>query len=394
MRKLRWWHVAVVGTALVLAALLFIESPPATNLYGGLASVLLLLVSWFALSRWADQAPGVSSLALIGLVAVSCGVGTGFDPVLATMQCVAYPITWFFAGSLRSALIGNLVLVVAVGVGFLFALGVSTGALVQTGITCALSLGLSLGLGLWFSRIYDTIHERQRLIDELQDAQDQVAALSRDAGAAGERERLAREIHDTIAQDLAGLVLTAQRGLRELAAGNTPATEKQLHILEENARNALVETRALVASGAAVGVDGGGLATALGRLASRFERETGIIVTVAADDTVAIERDSEVVLLRCAQEALANVRKHSNAGTATLSLSAHDGTTDLRISDDGAGFVPGGGSTGFGLTGLRERLALVSGTLDITSSPGGGTTLIARLPIASARAAATAELMT
>ena len=384
MRKLLWWHVAVVGTAIVLTALLFIESPPNSNLYGGLGAILLLLASWFTLGRLADEKPGIASLALVGLVAISCGMGTGFDPVLATMQCVAYPITWFFAGSMRSALIGNLVMVVAVGVGFLFALGTSSEALIQTGVTCALSLGLSLGLGLWFTRVYDTINERQRLIDQLQDAQAQVAALSRDAGAAGERERLAREIHDTIAQDLAGLVLTAQRGLRELAAGNTTATEKQLHILEENARNALTETRALVASGAAVGVEGGGLATALGRLAARFERETGIIVTVAADETVAIERDSEVVLLRCAQEALANIRKHSSAGSAALSLRAHDGTTDLRISDDGAGFAPEKNSTGFGLTGLRERLALVSGTLDITSSPGCGTTLIARLPMAQA----------
>jgi signal transduction histidine kinase len=380
MRRLLWWHVAVVGTAIVLAVLLYAEFPTGVSLLGGLASLAVLVIGWFVLGRAASNHEGWYSVGLIAVVVVASGAGTGFAPLLATIQCIAYPLVWYFAGSTRRALIGNLVLVVAVGVGFLFSLGTSTGALIQTGVTCGLSLCLSLGLGFWFSRVYDTIEERQRLIDQLEAAQAQLEALSRDAGAADERERLAREIHDTIAQDLTGLVLTAQRGRRELAAGNTAAAAKQLTILEENARNALTETRTLVASGAAVGVDGGGLATALRRLAERFERETGIVVTLSADESAVLNRDAEVVLLRCAQEALANVRKHSSAGTAVLTLTTRDGEIDLSISDDGAGFDPAGRTSGFGLSGLRERLALVHGTLDVVTRPGGGTTLVATLP--------------
>jgi signal transduction histidine kinase len=383
MKKLLWWHVAVLTTAVVLSAIVFIEAAPATAQVGALCSIAALVIAWFALGRRADCDAGWYSAALVVLVAVSCGVGTGFDPLLATLQCVAYPLVWYFAGSMRAALLGNLLLVLAVGIGFLFSVGTSRDELIQTAITCALSLGLSLGLGLWFSRIYDTIDERQRLIDQLEATQEQLAALSRDAGAAGERERLAREIHDTIAQDLTGLVLTAQRGRRELAAGNAAAAERQLSILEENARNALTETRALVASGAAVGVEGGGLATALRRLGERFERETGIIVTVQADDSTALTRDGEVVLLRCAQEALANVRKHSAAGTAALRLSVRAAEIDLSIQDDGAGFDPSSPGDGFGLVGLRDRLALVRGTLAVTATPGKGTTLVATLPRAS-----------
>jgi signal transduction histidine kinase len=210
-----------------------------------------------------------------------------------------------------------------------------------------------------------------------------VATLSRDVGATGERERLAREIHDTLAQDLTGLVLTAQRGLRELKAGNTAAAEKQLNVLEENARHALTETRALVASGAAVGVDGGGLVIALRRLAERFERETGIAMSVTAPESASLDRDSEVVLLRCAQEALANVRKHSTAKATAVALAVRAGTVELSITDDGTGFDPTSSSSGFGLAGLRDRLALVHGTLALTASPGGGTTLIASLPAAA-----------
>ena len=249
-------------------------------------------------------------------------------------------------------------------------LGAGLDALAVAGTIQGISLVFSIVLGLWISSIARRSEERQALIEQLEATRAELESLGRDAGAAGERERLAREIHDTIAQDLTGLVLTAQRGLRELRSGNTDATEKQLAILEENARNALTETRALVASGAAVGVDGGGLAPALRRLAERFERETGIIVTVSADEAAALDRDAEVVLLRCAQEALANVRKHSTAGTAALTLTARDGAIDLSISDDGAGFDPSAASTGFGLSGLRERLALVRGTLNVEAKPG------------------------
>jgi signal transduction histidine kinase len=381
MKKLLWWHVAVLGTGIVLAVLLFIEGNGGIHLIGGLASLAFLVIAWFTLGRMAECSGGWWSVSLIATVALACGVGTGFDPLLATMQCVAYPLVWFFAGSTPRALVGNLVLVASVGVGFLFSVGTTNAALVQTGITCALSLLLSLGLGLWFSRVYNTINERQALIDELEAAQSQLAALSRDAGAASERERLAREIHDTIAQDLAGLVLTAQRGTRELESGNDAAAREQFAILEDNARNALAETRALVASGAAVGTDGTNLATALRRLGARFERETGILVTVTADDAAVLDRDSEVVLLRCAQEALANVRKHSKAAATSLALASDDEGVSLSVADDGTGFDAGAHSTGFGLDGMRERLGYVGGSLEVVSAEGTGTKISARLPL-------------
>jgi signal transduction histidine kinase len=386
MKKLLWWHVAVLGTGGVLSVLLIIEDQSTVATVGAFCSIAFFIAGWFVFSRRAEEEHR-SALALIAVTVVAAAVGTGFSPTIAIIQTVAFPLIWFFAGELRTALIANILLAGGVGVGFLFSLGVGRENLEQTAITVAISLGLSLALGLWFSRVYDQIHERQDLIDELQAAQEELAALSRDAGVTDERERLTREIHDTIAQDLTGLVLTAQRGRRELGQGNTAAVEKQLAVLEENARHALMETRALVASGAAVGVDRGGLALALQRLAERFERETGIIVTVSADESATLDRDAEVVLLRCAQEALANVRKHSTAGTAAVTLSAHDGEIDLKISDDGSGFDPSKPSTGFGLTGLRERLALVRGTLAISAEPGGGTTLVATLPRSTERTA-------
>ena len=380
MTESRWWTLAVAVAVIVLSALIFWEQPPLTDLVGAIASMVLLAVVWVALGKRAltETPPANVIVALAVLVFTVSAVY--FKADAATIQCVSYPILWTVVKRLRTAIIGSAVLSVSVAVSMYLGLGGGVDAAVVAGTIQGIALIFSIALGLWITTISVRSHERAQLIEQLESTRAELAAVSRDAGAASERERLAREIHDTIAQDLAGLVLTAQRGLRELKTGNSVATEKQLRILEENARNALTETRALVASGAAVGVDGTGLATALSRLAERFERETGIIVTVAADDTSALDRDAEVVLLRCGQEALANVRKHSKAGTAALTLTVRDGKVDLSISDDGAGFDPVKASTGFGIAGLRERLALVHGTLDVVAVPGGGTTLVASLP--------------
>jgi signal transduction histidine kinase len=382
MTESRWWSVAVVATGLVLSILVLLEHPSVVRMVGAITATAILVALWLVLGGRALTDRRFGLIVAIGFI-ILAGLSVGFAASMATIQCVVFPVVWTVLDRTRTAVIANVGVAVAIGLGFFIGLGSTSSSLILAATIEGLSLAFSLALGLWITSIAEKSTERQLLIDQLESAQEQLAALSRDAGAAGERERLAREIHDTIAQDLTGLVLTAQRGLRELKAGNSAAAEKQLGLLEENARNALTETRALVASGAAVGVDGGGLAIALRRLAERFERETGILVTVEADDTAALDRDGEVVLLRCAQEALANVRKHSAAHAAALTLAARGGQVDLSITDDGGGFDPAAPSSGFGLAGLRERLALVRGTLAVTAAPGGGTTLIATLPRAN-----------
>jgi signal transduction histidine kinase len=379
MAQSRWWTIAVIAAGVVLSALVILERVSPVRTVGAIATTIAIVVIWLILGKraLADGRHGIAISIAFGLLA---SASAGFEPSMATIQCVVYPVIWSVLVRTRAAVIATVCVAVGMGTGMFIGLGATTSALVIASTIEGLSLIFSLALGLWITSIADTSEERRTLIHQLETAQEELAALSRDAGAASERERLARELHDTIAQDLTGLVMTAQRGLRELRAGNTAAAEKQLGVLEENARNALTETRALVASGAAVGVDGGGLAIALRRLAERFERETGITVSVDADDAAALDRDREVVLLRCAQEALANVRKHSSADAAALTLIMRDNEVTLSVSDDGSGFDPQVPSSGFGLAGLRKRLTLVRGNLDVTASPGGGTRLVATLP--------------
>jgi len=370
----RWWHVAVVGGSAVAAVIILLTESDPLLLTVGLGTTAAFLAAWFVLgARCGPTSPG--TLAFILVTIAYSGIVTAVSPSAAIVQCFVFPVVWTRLERLAPSLAANVGVAGAVGVG----LFLGTGSLYQAVITEALSLGFSIGIGLWITQILTKSDERRQLLEELQAAQRQLATLSRDAGVTSERERLAREIHDTIAQDLTGLVLIAQRASRELASGDTAAASEQLAVLEEGARTALAETRALVASSAPPALDDSGIAAALERLGERFERETSMLVEVTTEVQQALDRDLEVVLLRCAQEGLANVRKHSGASRASIRLVLNRGERSLRIADNGAGFEPGAARSGFGLSGMRERLDLVGGTLDIDSG-ADGTALLVTLP--------------
>jgi signal transduction histidine kinase len=202
--------------------------------------------------------------------------------------------------------------------------------------------------------------------------------MSRDAGATAERERIAREIHDTIAQSLTSVVMLAQRARLE-----QPTADSTLEMIESTARDALREARSLVAANAGLPQRDGSLADTLARLGERFTRETGVAVTTDAS-LAELPRGLEVVLLRCAQEGLANVRKHAHARAASVTVVQTAGAVSLRVADDGrglAGFQPSE-DNGFGLSGMRDRVGLVGGTLTVTDAAGGpGTVLTVDIPL-------------
>lgn len=374
----RWWWVAVLGMATLAGALAVLSLQTPWRLALALTGIGMLVLSW---ALWGDRRVEAEepSVPLVLGVAIATGVATAGFASLAILQALAYPVAWVFSRRLRDAVLANLAIGLAVGAGFTVSIGTEPGDLLQIAFTQALSLGFSLAMGVWISRMTALGEERGRLLAELQGAQEQIAALNREAGAAAERERLARDLHDTIAQDLTGLVMLAQRARREAAA-----PDATLAMIEEGARAALGETRALVAAGAALDADGLGFDGALHRLAERFERETGVTVSLTITDGVTLSRDAEVVVLRCAQEALSNARKHARARRIALEVGAvPPGSSDrvrLTVRDDGIGFDPGTASTGFGLSGMTERLALVGGTLRVDSAPGAGTVIVAELP--------------
>jgi signal transduction histidine kinase len=380
----RAWHLLFAVTIAVLVTLAISGIVSGQRGEGGALVALAVLVAGYAtIGARAFTRPRLSIPFVIVLIAC-CGVAVAYSPPMATVQAIACPLIWILLDRTRDAVVGTVVLTVVVAVAFVFPLG-PFGTGVPTAVFIeGISLVGSIALGLWISSIVDRSAERQRLIEELREAQAQLAVLNRDAGVTSERERLAREIHDTIAQSLTALVLLGQRARRELASGDARAADESLGLVEETARDALSETRALVAGSAPVDL-GAGLVFALERLARRFTRETGVEVRVqaAAPAASTINRDLEVVVLRCAQEALANVRKHAAAQSAELLLDEVGGAIRLTVHDDGRGFDPAAASDGYGLAGMRDRLALVRGHLDTTSEEGRGTTLTVTLPAAA-----------
>lgn len=375
MLRSRWWTVAVAAVASVCAIVLVVDRPSVAELVVGLGVLAVFVVAFFVVGRAAEDGSGRAA-AFIVLCVVTTGVLVSLAPPLAIFQSVAMPIGWVITRTRRAGITASAFVAGAAGVGFFVSLGPSWDATASALITVTFSFVGSVALGLWIWRIAEYGDERARLLEELTAAQDELAALHRDAGVTGERERLARELHDTIAQSLAGMVLLAQRSRRELTSGRL--TDATLELLEDAARDALTETRTLVAGSAPVEL-GAGLAGALEVLAERFRRESGVSVAVSVSLDAPLDRDAEVALLRCAQEGLANVRKHAGASTVTVSLCDEGGDAVLSVADDGRGLDATAIPDGFGLSGLRARLALVGGSLAVSGSPEG-TTIEARLP--------------
>lgn len=224
--------------------------------------------------------------------------------------------------------------------------------------------------GKFILHVIEESRARADLIDRLEASQAEVARLSREAGTAAERERLAREIHDTLAQGFTSIVTLAEAIESELDT-DPAAARRHVELAARTARENLAEARTMVAALAPADLASGSLVDAVRRQADRLADETGVSVRYEVDDALpAIGMAGEVVLLRGAQEALNNVRRHAAASTVSVRLSVVDDAVRLSVRDDGAGFDPDGVS-GFGLRGMRSRAEQVGGTLSVRSGPSG-----------------------
>lgn len=208
-------------------------------------------------------------------------------------------------------------------------------------------------------------------------------ARSVDMGAVEERNRLAREIHDTLAQGLAGLVAQLQ------AARSAGLADRERHLdtASELARSTLVEARRSVQALRPEPLEAARLPDALAAVAGCWSEVSGVPATVTTTGTARqLHPEVEITLLRTGQEALANVGKHAGASRVGVTLSYMEDVVTLDVRDDGIGFDPAGlpeeaaDGSGFGLTGMRQRVARVAGRLEIESAPGEGTAVSATVP--------------
>lgn len=223
----------------------------------------------------------------------------------------------------------------------------------------------------------------ERLYSELHSAHEELKSLHarvRETAVAEERNRLAREIHDSLAHYLT--IINVQLEAAEKLHPQEEARD-QVRRARRLTLDCLQEVRHSVAALRASNVDELSLPLALQKLTDEFTRNTGIPVTVTLDvpRDVSLAPETSLALYRSVQEGLTNVHRHAHAHAATLSLARQNGSVELTVQDDGVGPPEPSASGGFGLLGLRERVALLDGQVCFGRAPAGGARLIVTLPV-------------
>lgn len=253
---------------------------------------------------------------------------------------------------------------------------------------------------------------QRRIAEQLAATQQELAATEHQAGRLEERERLARDIHDTLAQGLSSIVLLARAGRASVSTGdaesakphnepnnephnksNTAATDV-FSTIEDTARDNLAEARRFVRDLAAPSAQSD-LPDAINDILQRMHRRgsglgeaTEFRANFSGDTHRRLPESVVTAVVRCVQEALNNVAKHAHADHAVVSVAVLGDELTVDIFDDGRGFDPArapqrASGRGYGLGGIQQRIAALSGTVNIESSPGEGTVVAARIPLTS-----------
>ncbi|GAA2123205.1 hypothetical protein GCM10009802_27490 [Streptomyces synnematoformans] len=409
---LHGWDVfswAIIG---LLTLVTILGDVPAGDRYGSLALVAALALG-YAVVRARPGNPVRLAYGYLVLLILVLGwlswLRDGFG-VLYTVTLTHFVI---FVDSLRSAVVYSGLGALAITLGGTLREGWTADHLTTNATSSVAVYAVSIVIALLTPRALAVRDERARLRSRLADAEQRLAEAQKRQGAAEERERIAREIHDTLAQGFASIVVLAEAARAGLAA-EPGKSAQQLRSIERTARDNLAEARVLVGAaprdGSADGAAAGSVAGTLRRTLDRFAEDTGLTVDAELPD-VDCDQPTRIALLRCTQESLANVRKHAEASTVGVVLGAGPAGIELEITDDGKGFVPGaagrgapggdgrgagdadGGGRdgavpagGFGLDGMRRRLAEFGGALTVTSSPGEGTRILVTVPAAGTAA--------
>ncbi|TNL94651.1 sensor histidine kinase [Corynebacterium tapiri] len=253
----------------------------------------------------------------------------------------------------------------------------------------AVSAVVSLAIHFAFRTLSRISSEREVLLRQLMDTREQLARSEHEAGVIAERQRLAHEIHDTVAQGLSSIQLLLHAAERELKTLDQPQVAAAITRIQQ-ARSAssdnLAEARAMIAALQPASLEDGTLTAALHRLAQSLGSAGQLDISVEVDgDPYDLPMGVEAALLRIAQGAVGNVVKHAQASKARITITYGPGEVRLDVVDNGRGFDPSGVDPQFGHVGLdaiRRRAAEQGGRVEIESAPGGPTAVSAALPTA------------
>lgn len=378
----RLWH-GVFFVAVAVPTVIALTRPTMAareRLLTGALAVAFALWHWLLPVRHPEVAPGRRTL----LYLVGAGVLTlalvGRDDAFTFLIYGLYPQMFMLLGrwGVAGAVAVTLLVFPRAGV---FGDDMSLG----TVISIAGSTALAATLGVFILAVTTQSEQRRAALEQLAAARSDLADASRRAGVLEERQRMAAEIHDTVAQSLSSIVMLLEAAEQDLSTDTTTA-HGHIDQARRTARESLADVRRSVLALRPEVLEHASLPGALAVVVQRWSERTGISSDVRVlGDAYPLPPDTELTLLRTAQEALTNIAKHAEAtkATVTLSFAAEEAMLDIR--DNGRGFDPRVDRAdpelgGFGLGALRQRVARVGGRLAVVSRPTAGTVVVAAVP--------------
>ena len=363
-------------------------------LFAGLLALVVVRVVWTGGSPWAlALAALLAAVYLAGLwlarrerkaggIAWVCALTLVWAPLMWLVPEAAYIVfpLFFLYLHVLPGWVGPAAVVAATGL-TIAAFAVHGGLTVGGVVGPVVGAGVALLIGLGYGALQRRSVEREALVAELLATRDRLAATEREQGVLAERARLAREIHDTVAQGLSSIQMLLHAAERADATGPGIA---HIRLARQTAADGLAETRRFIRELAPPTLDRG-LGSALQRLAEGWAQREGVDVETAIPGEVALPMDAQAALLRIAQGALANVAQHADATVVRVDLVQDGDDVRLTVADDGRGFDPASaeetasGTDSFGLRAMRERVEQLDGDLTVVSAAGAGTVVAVTL---------------
>jgi signal transduction histidine kinase len=399
-------YAAVAGaTALTIVAGDSLSHAPLPVTLALVAVTLGWLLGMMTLQRDWDGSPRTQIVFFAGLLALSaaliwCNSLFGFFAWTGYLYVGAFRRRWQLAGAT-----GVAVLTASSQIGGFQSLAKASMWPIY-GIVLAFNVLIALAMTHLSTVVNAQSARRQQMIEELAETNAKLEAAmkenaglhaqlltqAREAGVLDERQRMAGEIHDVLAQGLTGIV--TQLEAADAAAERPKDWHRHLAAAKQLARHSLTEARRSVQALKPQPLAEAGLPEALAEVVTSWAEMTGVTAELITTGTpLPMLPEIEATLLRTAQEALANVGKHANASRVALTLSYMEDLVTLDVRDDGTGFDPAAPLAesyegGYGLAAMRERLLRIAGALEVESEPGAGTAISAFAPAIPIRATA------
>lgn len=374
------WHVFTALTLITVLIVLIMTDTARWTWYG--PGVVLLVVAYVRVTTRRDPAQ-FERMAI--LVAVMVGftliaICTPFVMLLSLVLIAQF--FWFlppFAASVLTGAVG------AISAWALFYHNVPNALTASLVLSIAALMGITVGI--WLSQVFTLTAQQESVIEQLRESRAEVARQAALKGASEERNRVAQDIHDGLAQQISATLMLLRSAETQIGNGNSAKALERVTLARQHTEMSIAESRFLLGQ-SRLDSENSSVPEQICLLVELFEQTSGISAEFTAHgdwDNVPLPEAVTRALLRIASEALSNCLRHSQASLVSVELSRTAQSAALAVSDNGVGFDRDHSSvdhtSGWGLQGMPQRIESLDGTFELSSEPGHGTRVHVTLPI-------------